>query len=282
MPRSSIDSLWNDSPTRGATAIKHDFYNLTHPCRDLDSCMASHTMLRGGRWVSERVIIGDCYLCVPEASLADWIAIGARNGITFNDSNVKGLREVGEDEEIRELVQVASDCGGNNFYQSSSTGEYYILWHDPETLERIDLKGAAFIDWLIVQYPEQPVGRPWVTFKTVGLENPYSYSFAHADCYPVTALAERALKLWDFPLVYSTPSTFSAFAPDPSVLVEAYQKHRGFLTYLDFTVSSQYLNDETHLIRAHAFIQWLEQEGFRNPDDPSVRGWEGDEDDDGL
>lgn len=246
---------------------------MSHPGATLESFMEPHRVLNGNEWVTQVLSIGgEAGIWPPEHTMEDRLL--SLDWRTPDHEREWGIEDLRQSEDLASLFEIAGDGDGHRYYLSAASRQFYVWWHfGPERVEPCNLEGEQFIDWLVEQYPEQPQGRPWTTFKPsgrFGFFDVTGFSYAHSTRFPLADIEAIASPLFRHPKIYRTGSSYSAIDPAIPLLIEAFHDHRGYYTELNLQVCRAAASDVDLVAATLAFQKAVLELGFCHPDSPEL------------
>ncbi|MCB1279823.1 hypothetical protein [Prosthecobacter sp.] len=240
--------------------MKLSYYCLSDSEASLDSFLQPQPLLDGLPWTSEELIVGDSRLFPVGTTLEDRLL--KRGWMTAYDGSIRGIEELRGVEDVSLLFELAHNSDGHLYFYSPKSRSIYRWERDPDSIVECHIGHERFVDWLVEQYPEQPVGRPWSTFESISQLNVARFSYEHSTRFPIAEIEEMASPLWQQPEIYRSKDSYSAIEPTLPLVIEVFHDHRGFRTMLNLKVNMSVTNDKLMVVMIESFQEALLNVGF--------------------
>ena len=263
------------------------FHSLSFPGQDFGLFSVPNLLLGGRLWARSKMSFarGECRVGPPTESLSDRI-------ISFRGS-IEELQSMPGSDLIKSpdrCFEVGGDPDGHAYFISSDSGEFYVWWHDPDEITRLDVTPYSIeelIEWSVRRDPAYPPDRNWSTFVEMGawinvdtrdglgttmrMPSTRSLFFGHPKEYPFTRIRERMAVFGDFEEQFESDQVLALLQPHRGFLVEVEHRLRGRRCQIHVEVNRSLISDATFVERARPLDAWLRAEGFCDVDDLSVR-----------
>lgn len=262
------------------------FHSLSFPGQDFGSFSTPNSLLGGRLWARAQMSFarGECWICPPSESLSDQI-------IRLRDS-IEDLQSIPGSDLIKSpdrCFEVGGDPDGHHYFISSDSGEFYVWWHDPDEITRLDVTAFSMnelIEWSIRRDPAYPRDRNWSTFvemgawinvdtqhglgSTISLPSTRSLFFGHPQEYPFIRIRERMAVFGDFEEQFESDQVLALLQPHRGFLVEMTHRLRGRRCQIHMEINRALISDASFVELGRPIEAWLKAEGFCDVDDLSV------------
>lgn len=239
------------------------YYCLSDAEASLDSFFQPQPLLNGLPWATEKLIIGDTRVFPVGTTLEGRLL--ERGWMSAYDGSIRGIEALRASEDVGLLFELAHNSDGHLYYFSPKSGRFYRFERDPDSIVECHIGDERFVDWLVKQYPEQPVGRPWTTFKSIDqFYNVAPFSYEHGRRFPIAKIEAMASTLWHQPEIYRAGDSYSAIEPSLPLLIEVFHNHRGHHAVLNLEVNMTVTNDKPMVAKIESFQETLLNAGFRS------------------
>jgi hypothetical protein len=227
---------------------------MSHPGATLESFLIPQAHLNDFPWVTESISFEGFGICPAVESMQERIA-----SFPFEcDERELGIEKIRQTEDLNRVFAIGGNGDGHRYYLSAVSHRFYVWWHfGPECVEPCDTGRDHFIDWLLDQKSsDKPQGRPWSTFEVLptaetvtspsgqkitlcGDRNLSTFVLAHSICFPLAEIEALAAGVLSNPVIYRNETSWSVIDPVTPLLIETFHHHRGFNTYLNFSINNE-------------------------------------------
>ncbi|MBB5030754.1 hypothetical protein [Prosthecobacter vanneervenii] len=185
---------------------------------------------------------------------------------------------------------MGGDPDGHAYFISRDSGEFYVWWHDPDKLTRLDVTPFSMevlVEWSLRRDLSYSHDRNWSKFEEMGgsikLDTPDGLGatlrkpstswrfFGHRLEYPFIRIRERLAVFGDFEEQFESEQVLALLQPHRGFLVEMTHRLRGRRCKINLLINKNLIYDATFVEHARQLDVWMKAEGFCNVDDPSVR-----------
>ena len=196
-------------------------------------------------------MVGDCHLSPS-------IPLFQRFDADRFDEFAKGLDVVAEDE-LANLQIIGGDGDGHTYLVGNRTGEFFVLWHDPDEFERIAKTREEFIQWMIIERSDHLEGCPWEIFiPSSERMRTIEVTAWHRESIDQSAIYTKAKDDLDWTHDYRTSIGFELFNRHLGYGVRFKKEHRGHHSHLRLIVDRSTVS----LDAIQEFWNWTKAQGF--------------------
>lgn len=261
--------------------MRLQFHCMSHPGATLESFLTPQAHLNGFPWLTESVSFDGFGLHPVGESMQERIA---SSSFEYDEGEL-GIEQIRQTEDLNRVFEIGGNGDGHLYYLSAVSHRFYVWWRfGPECVEPCDTGRDHFIDWLLDQESsDKPQGRPWTAFEvlpsteTVTLpsgqkthlrvgRNLSTFVLAHSTCFPLAEIEALAAGVLSAPVIYRNDTAWSVIDPATPLLIEAFHRHRGYYTYVNFSINNRAASDTDLVARVIAFQKSLTDAGFCQPD----------------
>lgn len=202
-------------------------------------------------WLDEPIAIGDCHLS-PSMPLFE------RFDADHFDEFAKGLEVVAEDG-LANLQIIGGDGDGHTYLVGSRTGEFFVLWHDPDEFENIAKTREEFIQWMVIERSDHLEGCPWEIFIPSSAPlRPIEATAWHRESMDQSTIYSKAKEDLDWTHDYRTSNGFELFNRQLGYGLRFKKEHRGHNSHLRLIAD----RSTVELDALQVFWNWTKTQGF--------------------
>lgn len=266
------------------------FHSLNFPSQEFSSFSIPNSLLGGRLWARAHMYFArdECRIFPPSESLSDRIIIYGGSMEEFQSMPGSDLIKSPD-----RTFEVGGDPDGHAYFISCDSGEFYVWWHDPDEITRLDVTPFSMeelIEWSIRRCPLYPRERNWSTFQelgasinlhtpdglgtTINIPSTLPLSFGHPQEYPFIRIRERMAVFGDFEEQFESDQVLALLQPHRGFLVEMTHRLRGRRCKINLLVNEALISDVTFVEHARQLDAWMRAEGFCDVDDPTVMMFE--------